>query len=382
MTPKHKNTQEGAISQSEFHSYVREQIRGAVRIALTTILEEELTAFIGAGPYEQKGSRRDHRNGSYQRNLGTSFGEIEGLSVPRSRKGFQTQVFARYARRQREVDTAILGMYVGGNSTTQVGAVVESLTGSHPSPATVSRVYHTLEAEYTTWKQRPLAAHYRYAFADGTYFSVIYEQEGVKMPVLAVVGITPTGEREVLGFTTGDRENQTAWEDLLADFKQRGLAQVDLWITDGNQAMLNAIALKFPTAQRQRCVIHKLNNLLSYIPKQHHDKVEVELKAIFYQESRQQADKLLAAFCAKYETSYPTAVECLRRDTEACLTFYSFPKAHWKTIRTNNVAERLFEEVKKRYHKMNAAFPNENSCLLLFFAVVRSLKFKRLSMPA
>jgi transposase-like protein len=119
-------------------------------------------------------------------------------------------VFARYARRQRELDTAILGMDVGGNSTAQVGAVVESLTGSHPSPATVSRVYHTLEAEYTTWKQRPLAAHYRYAFADGTYFSVIYEQEGVKMPVLAVVGITPTGEREVLGFTTGDRENQTA----------------------------------------------------------------------------------------------------------------------------------------------------------------------------
>lgn len=89
-------------------------------------------------------------------------------------------------------------MYVGGNSTQQVGVVVKSLTGTHPNPTTVSRVYHTLEAEYTVWKQRPLAAHYPYAFADSTYFSVIYEQEGVKMPVLAVMGISPTGEREML----------------------------------------------------------------------------------------------------------------------------------------------------------------------------------------
>lgn len=382
MTPKLKHTQEGPISQSEFHNYVREQMRAALRVTLTTILEEELTALIGAGPYEQKATRRDHRNGSYQRDLMTSVGEIEALDVPRSRRGFRTQLFERYQRRQTELDTAILQMYIGGNSTEQVGAVVESLTGTQPSAATVSRVFHTLETEYAVWKQRALAAHYTYVFADGTYFTVIYEDQGIKMAVLAVVGINLAGEREVLGFTTGDRENQAAWEDLLEQFKQRGLAQVDLWITDGNQAMLNAIATKFPTAQRQRCVVHKLNNVLGYIPKQQHDKVESELKAIFYQESREQADRLLAAFCTKYEKSYATAVECLQRDSEACLTFYSFPKTHWKTIRTNNVAERLFEEVKKRYHKMNAAFRNEDSCLLMFFAVVRSLKFRRIPMPA
>jgi transposase-like protein len=382
MTPKLKHTQEGPISQTEFRTYVRDQMRAALRVTLTTILEEELTALIGAGPYEQKATRRDHRNGSYQRDLMTSVGAIEALDVPRSRRGFRPQLFERYQRRQTELDTAILRMYIGGNSTEQVGAVVESLTGSQPSAATVSRVFHTLEAEYAVWKQRPLATHYQYVFADGTYFTVIYEDQGIKMAVLAVVGINLAGEREVLGFTTGDRENQVAWEDLLDQFKQRGLEQVGLWITDGNQAMLNAIATKFPTAQRQRCVVHKMNNVLGYIPKQQHDKVEPELKAIFYQESREQADRLLSAFCARYEKSYPTAVECLQRDSEACLTFYSFPKTHWKTIRTNNVAERLFEEVKKRYHKMNAAFRNEDSCLLMFFAVVRSLKFRRIPMPA
>jgi transposase-like protein len=382
MTPKLKHTQEGPISQSEFQAYVREQMRAALRVTLTTVLEEELTALIGAAPYEQNSSRRDYRNGSYQRNLVTSVGEIEALDVPRSRGGYRTQLFQRYQRRQTELDTAILNMYIGGNSTEQVGAVVESLTGTQPSTATVSRVFHTLETEYAVWKERPLATRYQYVFADGTYFTVIYEAEGIKMAVLAVVGINLAGEREVLGFTTGDRENQAAWEDLLEQFKRRGLAQVDLWITDGNQAMLNAIATKFPTSQRQRCIVHKMNNVLGYIPKQHHDGVQPELKAIFYQDSRTQADQLLAAFCAKYETIYPTAIECLRRDSDACLTFYSFPPAHWKTIRTNNVAERLFEEVKKRYHKMNAAYRNENSCLLMFFAIVRSLRFKRIPMPA
>ena len=381
MTPAPKHTQEEPFRQNEFQAYVREQMRAALRVTLTAILEEELTAIIGAGRYEQTSERRDQRNGRYERDLLTSVGEIEELAVPRSRKGHRTQLFERYQRRQSELDAAMLKMFVGGNSTEQVSNIVEALTGSAPSPAAVSRLFHTLEAEYTVWKERPLRAHYQYIFADGTYFSVIYDGQGHKMPILAVVGINLAGDREVLGFTIGDRENQQAWADLLEQFKQRGLQQVDLWITDGNQAMLNAIELKFATAQRQRCVAHKLKNVLGYIPKERQPLVEPELKAIFYQESREQADQALAAFCLKFEKHYPTAVACLRRDSEACLTFYRFPKAHWKTIRTNNICERLFEEVKKRYHKMNAAYRNENSCLLMFFVVIRSLNFRRIPMP-
>lgn len=380
MPPQTQHTESPFVSQSEFHEYMHTQMRQAIRLTLQSLLEEELTAFIGAGRYEQSSERRDQRNGYYQRDLVTGVGKIEDLAVPRSRRGYQTQVFERYHRRQTELDTAMLQMFVGGVSTEQVGDVFAAVTGSQPSASTVSRVFHTLDAEYTAWKTRPLAAHYQYVFADGTYFTVIYQEKGIKMAVLAVVGINLAGEREVLGFTTGDRENQHAWEDLLEQFKQRGLQTVTLWITDGNQAMLNAIARKFPTAQRQRCVLHKMQNVLGYIPKQQHAAIEPELKAIFYQESRTKADQALAAFCAKYQKSYPTAVDCLRRDSEACLTFYSFPKEHWKTIRTNNVAERLFEEVKKRYHKMNAAFRTEDSCLLMFFAVIRSLNFKRIPM--
>jgi transposase-like protein len=381
-TPAPKANVPTPLSQAEFRELLHEKLRSAIWLTLATILEEEVTTFVGAPRYGRTSTRRDQRNGYYTRDLVTTAGVAEALPVPRTRGGFRTQVFERYQRRQAELDTAISEMFVFGASTLRVGQVVETLTGTQPSASTVSRVFHTLEAEFTAWKTRPLAAHYVYVFADGTYFTVIYDGEGQKMPILAVIGINAAGEREVLAFTVGERENQGAWEDLLEQLKTRGVKTVDLWITDGNQAMLNAVQLKFSNSARQRCVKHKMDNVLSYVPDTQRDRVEPELKAIFYQDNRQQADQVVAAFCEKYAQTYPTAVACLKRDLDACLTFYAFPKAHWKTIRTNNVIERLFNEVKRRSHKMAAAFRNENSCLLMFFAVIRSLRFRRISMPA
>ncbi len=137
-------------------------------------------------------------------------GQIADLPVPRTRGGYHTQVFERYHRRRDELDTAMGQMFVDGVSMAKVGQVVETLTGSKPSASTVSRVFHTLESEYQAWKQRPLEERYAYAFADGTYFTVIYNGEGCKMPILAVVGISTTGQREVLAFGVGDRENEQA----------------------------------------------------------------------------------------------------------------------------------------------------------------------------
>jgi putative transposase len=337
--------------------------------------------FVGA-PYGQpSATRRDYRNGYYQRDLVTTVGKINELAVPRTRSGFRTHVFEQYQRRQGELDVAIGEMFVKGISTVGVGRVLETLTGEKPSPSTVSRVHHSLQAEYATWKTRALPERYIYVFADGTYFSVIYGDEAHKTPILALIGITAEGKRELIAFTIGERENQGAWENLLGDLKARGVQQVDLWITDGHQAMRNAIGLKFPDSQRQRCMKHKLENVLAHVPNTQRDAVAEQFKAIFYQANRQTADQCAAAFREKYRPLYPTAIECMDRDWEACLTFYNFPEAHWARIRTTNVIERLFEEVKKRSKKMAAAFRNENSCLLLFYAVVRGLKFQNVVMP-
>lgn len=382
MTPKPHHKQIGTENQESLRELLQEKMKLAIRYTLIQALEEEVEAYIQAGPYERTQNRRDHRNGSYRRGLGTSLGELEDLPVPRTRKGFASQLFDRYRRRQAELDESICQMFVQGVSTEKVGTIVETLSGSRPSPSTVSRVFHTLEEEFTAWQKRPLQSHYLYVIADGTYFSVIYDGAGQKMPILAAIGIDPAGKREVLGFSTGDRENQLAWEALLTDFKERGLQTVALWITDGGKAMINAIENKFLTAKRQRCVKHKMENVLGYIPLEQHQQVYPELRAIFYQASLEQAQQTAAAFLLKYQPTYPTACDCLQRDLNDCLTFYQFPQNHWRVIRTSNAIERLFQEVKKRSHKMAAAFRNENSCLLLFYAVVRSLHLRNIAVPA
>ena len=382
MTPKAHHKRLDAAGQVQISELLQERLRLAIKFTLIQILEEEVAAFVNAAPYQRTSERKDYRNGTYERDLGTSMGVIEDLPVPRTRKGFQTELFEQYHRRQAELDDAICRIFVYGGSDVQVGQVVEALTGDSLSPSAVSRVFHSLEGEFEIWKQRKLKAHYLYLFADGTYFSVIYDAQGCKMPILAIVGIDAEGCREVLAFTVGERENQNAWEDLLEELKDRGVEQVDLWVTDGNKAMLNAIENKFPTSQRQRCIKHKMKNVLGYVPEKQQEAVRPELRAIFYQDSREKADQELAAFITKYEQIYPSAVACLKRDLEASLTFYRFPAKHWKFIRTTNIIERLFNEVKKRSHKMAAAFRNENSCLLMFYAVIRSLKLRRISVPA
>jgi putative transposase len=234
MAHTQNDSEVGRGSQEAFEQMLHERLRQGVLVALMSVLEEEMTAFIGALPYERTQQRRDQRNGHYTRDLETSMGQIEDLRVPRTRGGYHTQVFDRYHRRRNELDTAIGQMFVDGVSMAKVGPLVEALTGSKPSASTVSRVFHTLEGEYREWKQRPLEECYAYAFADGTYFTVIYNGEGCKMPILAVVGISTTGQREVLAFGVGDRENEQAWKDLFDDLKGRGVKEIGLWVSDGN----------------------------------------------------------------------------------------------------------------------------------------------------
>jgi transposase-like protein len=161
------NSQPPQGSQETFQQVVRERLRQAVRQVLINVLEEEVTTLIGAEPYERCESRRDQRNGHYYRDLETRMGEILDLPVPRTRGRHQSQLFERYHRRREELDTAMAEMFVAGASQARVGEVMETLTGSKPSPSTVWRVFHSLQSEYEQWKSRRLFQRYAYAFADG-----------------------------------------------------------------------------------------------------------------------------------------------------------------------------------------------------------------------
>ena len=145
MTPTANHKQIDPEGQATIQELMKERMRLAIRHTMMTILEEEVSAFVQAEPYERSNQRRDYRNGSYTRDLGTALGVVEDLPVPRTRNGFRTEMFERYQRRQKELDSAICDMFVYGASTVKVGEIVETLSGAHPSPSTVSRVFHTLE---------------------------------------------------------------------------------------------------------------------------------------------------------------------------------------------------------------------------------------------
>jgi transposase-like protein len=170
-------------------------------------------------------------------------GTIEDLVIPRTRGGFQTQLFEKYQRRQVELDQMIGDMFVQGVSQARVGTILETLNGVKPSASTVSRVFHTLEEEYAAWKTRELPEHYKYVYADGTYFSVIYGDEGQKTPVLALYGITPEGKREVIAMTIGESESifggEKAVEKDGGAVPQRGSCKVLSEYRPGLTALVN-----------------------------------------------------------------------------------------------------------------------------------------------
>jgi len=365
-------------SQAEFVAALRARLQAAGRELFQTVLLEELTAFLQALPYERSPGRRGQRNGSYTRSLGTTFGPLAELQVPRTREGqFRTQLFDRYQRRQAEVDTAITEMFVRGVSTAQVGQVLEALNGLTPSASTVSRVFHQLEPAFQAWKTRPLPTWVLYMHLDAIELTIKYAGEGVKMAVLAAIGVLPDGRRELLGLTTGEHENGPAWTNLCRDLLERGLQQVGLVISDQHASIWAACETIWPAARHQACATHKIVNVLGHVPKGKRAAVHADLKAIFYQADEAQARQVAQAFCERYRATYPEAVTCLAKDLDACLQFYGFPQDHWRFIRTNNVAERLFSELRRRMNKMGA-MPNEASALLICWAVANTIQWRGL----
>lgn len=365
-------------SQVEFVAAISARLREAARQLFQTVMLEELATFLQALPYERSASRRGQRNGTYTRSLGTAFGQLTDLAVPRSREGqFRTQLFGCYQRRQAEVDSAIAEMFIRGVSTAQVGQVLELLNGLAPSASTVSRVFHQLEPAFQAWKTRPLPARILYLHLDALELTIKYDREGVKMAVLAAIGVLLDGRRELLGLTTGEHENGPAWLNLCRDLYERGLKHVDLGISDQHASILAASEAIWPTRQHQLCVRHKMGNVLAHVPKGKRAEVHPPLKAIFYQADQAAGREQAAEFGRRYRHVYPEAVACLEKDLERCLTFYQFPQEHWRFIRTNNVAERLFSEIRRRTNKMGA-MQNEGSALLVCWAVANTIRWRGL----
>ena len=364
--------------QEDFRQHLRRLAVSAVQVLLEQTMLEELEQCLGASWGECTPTRRGYRNGSYTRDLITSTGRIEDLKVPRDREGeFYTQVFERYNRYEPEVAEALTEMFVSGTSTHKVGKVAEKLIGVAPSASAVSRLNQSLTEQYESWRERTLLAHYRIVYLDGIHFEVRHGDKTDATMILTALGVDLEGSREVLAFRASSEESKDGWCCLLQDVRNRGVKAVDLFVTDGADGLLAALADLFPATPRQRCLVHKQRNVMSAIPKREQQEVMADLKGIWTQEKKEDALLNLTAFKAKYQKRYPEAVRSLCEDEEHLLTFYAFPQVMHRYIRSTNAIESLFSNVRQRTDQIDA-FTTETSCLSIVWAVMQDIRLPKI----
>ncbi len=367
----------GLPDQQQFRQYLRELARSGIRMVLEGVMREELDVLIGVGWGESSPKRKGYRNGYYQRDLVTTSGRIEDLNVPRDREGqFHTQVFERYRRYEPQVAQGLTEMFVAGASTHKVGEVAQTLMGVAPSASAISRLNQDLEQQFTIWRQRRLQEHWRILYLDGIHFDVRHGAQADATVILTALGVDLAGNKEVLALRACAEESKDGWVSVLEDLRARGATQVDLIVTDGHDGLVAAVTELFGATPRQRCLLHKQRNVLNAIPRRARRDVEIELAGIWTQPNKEGAVTQLAAFKAKYGKLYPEAVRSLAEDEEQTLTFYDFPQAMHRYIRTTNAIESLFSNVRQRTDQIDV-FTTEMSCLTIVWASIQGITLRK-----
>jgi len=357
------------VAQEERHSDLQSLFRGAIRLVLESVLDQEVRELVGARRYERIGSRKDVLNGTYLRRLLTSMGDVE-IRVPRTRSSGSPidGVVDRYSRRTEELDDAITAAYVQGVSTRDMGRVAEALTGTSVSRSTVSRVTKSLEAQVEALRSAPISGAYRYVYLDATFLDGRWARAVENVSALVAYGVDEHGHRQLLGVTMGAEESEASWTELLTQLTNRGLSGVELVIADGHIGLANAARKLLPEAKLQRCTVHLERNILTKAPYRLRGRLAGLVSSIFNAPSLADARKQKDALAAGLGRELPEAMECLESGFAAATRFFAFPAAHWKRIRSTNSLERLHGEIKRRTRAVGA-FPDRESALRLITAV-------------
>lgn len=298
------------------------------------------------------------------------------------KRRFTSAILPRWARRTRSLDALLPILYLRGVSTGDFREALSALLGADApnlSPGVVARLTAGWEVEYDRWRRRDLSARrYVYIWSDGVYLQARMEPQAECM--LVVIGATPEGRKELVGFQVGVRESTQSWRELLVDLKARGLAAApEIAVGDGAMGFWKALEEIFPGARHQRCWVHKTANVLNKIPKSMAPAVKSDLRDIWQAETRAAAGTAIDTFAEKYGAKYDKAVACLTRDRDALLAFFDFPAEHWEHLRTANPIESVFATVRHRTVRTKGAL-SQKTAKLMVFALVRaaSKKWRRL----
>lgn len=348
---------------------------GRTRLAWKKFFEREserLRDRYAGWPQYGRGARKagGYRNGYYERGFVTVFGTIR-VRIARARgKSFLPPGLQQFQRRAPALAMLIREAFLRGLSTRQVGRVVSTLTGEVVSAQTVSRLIRDLDEAVCEFHRAPLADEWAYLFLDGVSLRVRRPAGRKRVQMLVAYGVRRDGQRQLLAFLRSQGESQSAWEGLLGDLYRRGLhgEKLDLILTDGCAGLAAAIQTVYPRVLHQRCWVHKMRNILEHARKRDYDEVKRGAQAIYRAENRRQAEAAFRAFRLRWQREYGPMVRRLERDLPELLSFFSFPRHLWKKLRTTNVIERCFVEVRRRTRPM-VCFVNVKSVDRIIFSI-------------
>jgi transposase-like protein len=365
LTPKHVDF------NHDVKLDVEARVRQGVKTVLEEVLQEEMTQHLEAGYRELTPTRRGERNGHYQRNLVTPAGKIERLEVPRDREGeFVTEVFERYKRMTGDVEEAVLEMYLSGISVRKIAGVTEALSRVKVGKDAVSRIARRLEEEQKEWRERTLEEkEYPYLYLDATYLKVRWGASVTSMALLVCVGVDEEGFREVLAVEVASTEKGAAYASLLRGLIDRGLSGVRLVVSDDHEGIKAAVFAELPGVEWQRCAVHFQRNVLSQVPASSMAEIAEDLSAIFKVRREKTARALAEEFLEIYGGRFPKAISVFEAGIDDTLIYLSYPGSHHARLRTTNMLERLFREVKRRT-RVVGVFPNEVSASTLATEIV------------
>ena len=375
--------QEGAIDDP-----LTEILRSGAKRLIEQAVEAEFAAFLAShGDLRLPDGRRRVVRHGYDpvRPIQTGIGPVE-VEKPKARdRGasgedrirYASSILPKWARRTKSLDVLLPALYLRGISTGDFQEVLTALLGKDApnlSPGVIARLKSDWEDDYQRWQKRDLSARrYVYIWADGVYLQARMEPHAECM--LVIIGATPEGKKELLGFQTGQRESAQSWKELLVDLKQRGLIVApDIAVGDGALGFWKALDEAFPSTRHQRCWVHKTLNILDKLPRSVQPNARQDLREIWLSPDRAKAEFAIGAFAEKYPPKYDKAVDCLLKDRDALLTFFDFPAEHWTHLRTSNPIESAFATVRHRTVRMKGALSQDTARLMVFKLVMAASK--------
>ncbi|NIO10910.1 MAG: IS256 family transposase [Deltaproteobacteria bacterium] len=374
-TPSNVSRAIEEINAFEWEGDFKPMARQALKQLVEKRLDEEMKQYLGLSRYERAADRVDYRNGHYTRHLLTEIGDLE-LSVPRSRKGrFPTKLIERYARRCRSVDRVLLACFCLGLSTRKAASVLAPVLGERVSATTISRIAQGLDQQVKLYHSRPVRDQYHYLFFDGVVLKSKGAAKVQKKVLLCAFGITVDGRQEMIDFYAAPTESEACWEAFLRDLYQRGLQGgcCELIVTDGGTGLHGALQIVYPNILAQRCWAHKTRNVLDKVKKADQPAVKKALNRISHAANYRKATQAYWRFASRWRKAYPKAVACLEKDLDQLLYFFQIKRPElWSRLRTTNLIERSFREVRRRTRPMGV-MANSKSLQRIVFAVFHHL---------